>query len=237
MQPVVFVGPSVPASEITARCDCECLPPIKRGDIDALLARETPPAIIGIVDGQFLQEMSISPKEVLKAIDRGVTMLGSSSMGALRAVECSPFGMIGVGEIYRQFQSGELDADDEVAITFDLESHRALCEPMVNIRAALAAAVAANVVTAEVGTLCKRVAKGLYFPDRSYPRLLRELRGLLDVIEVDRLRHFLTHDAPDAKREDALALAVRIDKLAAPVVTDAPVRESAERELMPAVRS
>ena len=46
--------------------------------------------------------MSISPKEVLRAIDAGITLYSSSSMGALRAVECAPYGMTGVGMIYEE---------------------------------------------------------------------------------------------------------------------------------------
>lgn len=215
MQPVVFVGPSVEPETVAARCDCQCLPPIKRGDIDALLAREVQPAIIGIIDGQFLQAMSISPKEIIKALDSGVTVLGASSMGALRAVECSPFGMIGVGQIYGLFQSGELDADDEVAITFDAESLRALCEPMVNIRVAIAAAVDEGVILRPAGELVVRAAKALYFPERTYARVLRLLQGAISDQEQAALSEFLRERAPDAKRHDALALVERIDLLQA----------------------
>src|SRR2546429_8339173 len=83
----------------------ESAPPVKRGDLGELLARTEPPSAIGIVDGRFLQSLCISPKEVLNAIDAGVKVFGSSSMGALRAAECWQYGMVGVGRIFEAYRS------------------------------------------------------------------------------------------------------------------------------------
>ena len=44
---------------------------------------------IGLVDGSFELTASVWHKEILYAISNGVTMLGASSMGALRASECA----------------------------------------------------------------------------------------------------------------------------------------------------
>ena len=46
-------------------------------------------------------------------------MLGAASMGALRAVEMSRFGMIGVGTIFRWFRDARLVAEDELAVAYD----------------------------------------------------------------------------------------------------------------------
>src|SRR5262249_36107575 len=100
-RPVVFLGPSLPASEALAILDADYRPPVRRGDIDALLAEL--PAAIGIIDGEFFQSLAISPKEVLRAIERGVPTFGASSIGALRAVELEPHGMIGVGEVFERY--------------------------------------------------------------------------------------------------------------------------------------
>lgn len=173
---VVFAGPSIDADTVAGLAEVELRPPVKRGDIDTLLAEPDPPDVIGIVDGQFLQGLMISPKEVLRAIDRHpapVRVLGSSSMGALRAAELAEDGMAGVGQVFEMYRSGAIDADDEVAITFDPDSLRALCEPMVNIRVAVAAAVAAWVVSLTGADVVLAGAKALYFPDRGYDRILR----------------------------------------------------------------
>ena len=203
----LFIGPSVPTNLVRDLFPGEILPPIRRGDLDELLARKAPPELVGIVDGQFLQALAVSPKEVLRALDRSVRVYGSSSIGALRAVECGPFGMTGVGEIYRMYADGELDADDEVAIFVDPETQRPLSEPMVNIRVALRVAVAQGLITAATGELATALAKALYFPERSYQDLLHVLQGSVDDAQHAALTDFLTSGrAPDQKRADALAL-------------------------------
>ena len=53
--------------------------------------------VIGLVDGVFEDRPTVWHKEILWALDRGVRVLGAASLGALRAAECAPFGMEGVG--------------------------------------------------------------------------------------------------------------------------------------------
>ncbi|XYH97101.1 TfuA-like protein [Sorangium sp. So ce1128] len=206
MSAVVFLGPSLDRAEAASRLDVEYLPPIKRGDIDALLARARRPVAIGIVDGAFLQGPSISPKEVLRAIDEGITVFGSSSMGALRAAECAPYGMIGVGRVFEAYHSERIDADDEVAMTYDPTTHRAVSEPLINIRFAIEAAVAAGATTASIGDRFLAIAKRLYFPDRRVKTVLRLISEEIDPSACERLQRFLENDAPDVKREDAIQL-------------------------------
>lgn len=212
MDAVVFVGPSLDPREVASVLLAELLPPVKRGDVARVAARAEPPACVGIVDGAFLHDLSISPKEILRAIDHGIRFFGSSSMGALRAVELEPFGMVGVGRIFSLFRSGEIEADDEVAVTYDPETLRPLSEPMVNIRVAVAAAVERGLVSPRTGKRCVQVAKDLYFyfPHRTTAAVLRTLDGEIDRAEHARLARFLAEQAPDAKREDALALLERM---------------------------
>jgi hypothetical protein len=142
-------------------------------------------------------------------MDCGVTVYGASSMGALRAAELTPFGMIGVGQIYRDYASGELTDDDEVALAYGVidGAYRAISEPMVNIRATLAAARDAHVISAELEQRLTAIAKSLFFPERTYDRLL------YGAAEADvppdvrtRLRAFIREHAIDVKRRDAVAL-------------------------------
>ncbi len=202
MQAAVFVGPSLDPEVARRTFPCEVLPPIKRADIDSLLARADPPRMLGIIDGQFLDTLAISPKEVIRAIDQDVLVFGSSSMGALRAVECEAFGMVGVGTIFELYRSGLVDADDEVAIKFDLETLKPLSEPLVNVRVAMQQ----GKVSAKTAQTLLAVGKRLYFPERTYPRMLAELKRQVSAAEHAALAEFLVGDAPDAKREDALAL-------------------------------
>ncbi|KZB79660.1 TfuA-like protein [Amycolatopsis regifaucium] len=206
MRAVVFIGPSIDREAASAELDVEFLPPVKRGDLAELLARPEPPEAIGIVDGRFLQSLCISPKEVLEAMDRGVTMFGSSSMGALRAAECSPFGMVGVGKIYEEYFSGRIDADDEVAVTYDEENLSALSEPMVNLRFAIAAGVEEGAFAPETGERFLEIAKELYFPQRVTRTVLLLLRREIPADEHARIAAFFDGGAPDTKREDAVLL-------------------------------
>ena len=75
----------------------------------------------------------------------GVHVYGAASMGALRAAELDAFGMHGVGYVYRAYADGVLEDDDEVAVAHAGAEHgfRALSDAMVDVRATLAAAVAA----------------------------------------------------------------------------------------------
>ena len=69
--------------------------------------------VVGLVDGYFLQDYPPSPIEVYQLIMRKNTVvIGSASLGALRAVELQKFGMIGVGKIFELYKNGIVNADD-----------------------------------------------------------------------------------------------------------------------------
>ncbi|MGV9775240.1 TfuA-like protein [Streptosporangium sp. NPDC003464] len=216
MTAVVFAGPSLDRESVPRRQDIEVLPPIQRGDINALIARDRPPTVIGIVDGRFMQSLSISPKEVLKAIDLGIKVFGSSSMGALRAVECAPYGMEGIGKIFDEYLSGRIDADDEVAMVYSDEDFQPISEPLVNMRFAVAAGLSAGAFEERTGESFLRTAKRLYFPERTVARVLRLLTGEVAEAERRRVEEFFAASAPDTKRDDATELMSRVVACLAP---------------------
>lgn len=201
----VFLGPSLDRVTAQVRFPGVILPPAGRGDIDALL--ETRPRSIGIVDGRFMQSLAVSPKEVIRAIDAGVIVFGGASMGALRAAECARYGMIGVGRVFAMYANGEIDADDEVAIIYNPDTLVATSEPMVNIRLAMEQALATGCIDAATAVAAERVAKSMYFPDRTYPNVGAVLR---DRVKSEQYRRFTAYvQSPnllDQKRADALAL-------------------------------
>ena len=202
---VVFVGPSLPISKAKAVLpDASYRPPIRRGDLSAALKEG--PAIVGIIDGQFLQSLAVSPLEIFKAMEAGTTVLGAASMGALRAVEMSPFGMIGVGTIFRWFRDARLVAEDELAVAYDADTGSALSDALVNMRYAFSRAVAENVIRSDTRRVLIRLARGLYFPDRTYHATLRLADNVLPRVELDRLRRWLRHRCPDLKGDDAVRL-------------------------------
>lgn len=205
MNAVVYLGPSLPKSEAAKELDAEYLPPVARGDLGELLRRRSLPKAVGIVDGKFLTALCVSPKEVLELIDRGVKVFGSSSMGALRAAECYHWGMIGIGQIFEAYRSGDVDADDEVAVAFDEETGAPVSEPMVNLRIAVRAALAASIVKPDTVDAFLTAAKDIYFPQRTARAALRAIEGTVSEPERAALGRFLA-TAKDAKADDARQL-------------------------------
>ena len=196
---VIYLGPTLSRPEALSILDATYLPPVCRGDLTEL-PEET--KIVGIIDGEFYQRLSVSPKEIVPLLERGIQVFGASSMGALRAAEIHRYGMIGVGEVFRMFRDGILDGDDEVALVYDRNSYRHFSVPLVNLRRALELAVAERVIDLEERESLLQQMKRLYFPDRSY----RALQAL-----CPRLGDFFRSIAlPDLKRDDARELLVAI---------------------------
>ncbi|HXW07384.1 MAG TPA: TfuA-like protein [Vicinamibacterales bacterium] len=207
--PVIFLGPSLPLAEAQRELpDGVFLPPIRRGGLLPLL--DDPPSAIGIVDGEFFQSFAISTQEILLYLERGVPVFGASSMGALRAVELEPHGMVGVGEVFEMFRDGRLEADDEVAMTFCPETLRPLSEPMVNFRVALAQGCREGLLSRRECRLLTMRLKAAYFPERTVPRLFRELRRLLTPERAARIQDWWCRSAPNVKAADARSLLRRI---------------------------
>src|ERR1700677_2021218 len=121
----VFVGPSLPAPEVARLLPgCQVLPPVRHGDL--LRLRPAAGDRVLIIDGLFLQSAPVRHKEILLLLSQGVTVAGSSSMGALRAAELWPYGMRGVGEVFRLHRDLIVTGDDEVAVIhcYDDERYR-----------------------------------------------------------------------------------------------------------------
>jgi TfuA-like protein len=108
-------------------------PPIRHGDLfDAAIRAGD---IVVIVDGVYHQARALRHKETLAAMGRGGTRDRGASIGALRAAELAPFGMLGVGDIYTAYASGEITGDDEVAVGQALDGEfAALARALVNLR-------------------------------------------------------------------------------------------------------
>jgi len=106
----------------------KCCPPAVRGDISKKAKAGT--KIIGLIDGVFFNRAAVSHREIIGAMKSGATIVGGSSMGALRASELDSFGMIGVGKIYTCFKQGVIEADDEVAVAYNPITY----EPVSDLR-------------------------------------------------------------------------------------------------------
>jgi TfuA protein len=191
---VIFIGPSLRLELAKQVVEAEYRPPIKRGDL-AQLGPEV--NRIGIIDGEFYQSLAVSPKEILPFLDRGIEVYGSSSVGALRAVELRTYGMVGIGRVFQMYKDRIIDGDDEVALTYDPDTFRPTSEPLVNIRQALELAQKDGLVNAELAEGLIKHLKKLYFPLRSYT-VVAQL--------CPHLKEFLFDRRPNIKQEDAISL-------------------------------
>jgi hypothetical protein len=207
MKLFVFTGPTLPAEQARTELEAIYLPPVSQGDVYRVSLER--PAAIAIIDGYFECVPSVWHKEILWAMAQGIHVLGGASMGALRAAELAPLGMKGVGAVYEAFARGQLEDDDEVAVIHGPaeEGYRVLSEAMVNIRATLEEAATAGVIAGTTHLSLERLAKELFYAERSYPLLLEKARQAgLPLAELEALKAFLPKGRVDRKRLDALEL-------------------------------
>ncbi len=221
MRACVFVGPSLGRDASASSEQFIILPPAGRGDLyRAALAG---PEVIGLVDGYFDGVPAVAHKEILWALDRGIHVLGAASMGALRAVELAPFGMEGVGEIWRAYADGLLEADDEVAVLHGPAESGwlPLSEALVNVRATLRAAEAVGVLDSTDAAHVLAAAQALFYKERRWKEILAAARDA-DPAARQRLANWLPAGRVDRKRQDACLLLDRINALLAADPAPAP---------------
>jgi len=200
---IVFLGPSLEQSAAEKILPAEYRPPAKRGDLIA--AARDGATIIGLIDGVFHQESAVAHREILTALRHGIMVIGASSMGALRAAEMDTLGMLGIGEVYRMYKSGELESDDEVALVFDPESGLALSEPLINIRFTLKLARNTGIIDPDAHDALLVSARSLFYPKRTYRAIVAGAGDTMDVKEGERFLNWVTSGACDQKRDDAVA--------------------------------
>ena len=200
---IVFLGPSLDVKSAENILPADYRPPAKRGDLIAA-AREGA-TIIGLIDGVFHQESAVAHREILAAVKAGIRVVGSSSMGALRAAEMDTLGMVGIGEVYRMYKSGELIADDEVALVFDPETGFSLSEPLINIRFTCKEAERQGIITSREHTALLAAAQSIFYPQRTYGRIVSAAGAALTPATQERFMAWVKLHSCDQKRDDAVA--------------------------------
>lgn len=204
MRAAVFLGPSMGHDEARAILpNADYLPPAGRGDIATAVKKGYD--AIGLVDGVFYQRAAVAPREILYAIEKGIPVVGGSSMGALRASELDIYGMVGVGRIYRWYKDGAINSDDEVALVFHPETCKPLSEPLVNVRATLELLHSKGMITPRERALIIRAARGTPFQLRNYMRIVQAaLRLGLGKGRAAKLLEIMEANKVDQKKEDAV---------------------------------
>ena len=170
---LVFLGPTLPVAKAADVIDAVFLRPVAQGDV-LLAAHAFRPRAMVLIDGHFEDRPAVRHKEILWAMAQGITVIGAASMGALRAAELYPFGMIGVGLIYRWYRRWPLAPDDAVAV------HSAppelgflpLTDSMVDLQRTFSGLMRSKRISPEERDRLTRTAGNMSFRDRSLDAVL-----------------------------------------------------------------
>jgi hypothetical protein len=197
---VVFSGPSLPP----CRSDLVWRGPARHGDIARAVADGA--THIAFIDGLYDDVASVWHKEILHVLENRVHLVGGGSLGAVRAAECAFFGMIGIGEVFRRYVSGELDDDAAVAqlhAPAELD-FQALTEAMVNIDATVDALEASGRLDPAEGRKVRDAAQSIYFKNRTLEKVVEHVER--ESAPRRRLFELLQSGRVDMKRRDAEAV-------------------------------
>lgn len=209
---VVFAGPSLARPSLAGahriqESDIEFRAPAIQGDV--VRAVEEGAAVIGLIDGQFENVAPVWHKELLYALKAGVTVLGASSMGALRAAECQDFGMRGIGQISYDYASGRRFDDADVALLHGPAElgYAPITVPLVNMDATLEKAVDEGLVDEEEAGHLHQAARRIFYKDRTW-------RGISSAAGMPwpRFSELVERCWTDQKLADALALVDAINQ-------------------------
>lgn len=182
---ILFAGPSLSGTEFVPLRSGEdvllpdheltCRGPAKCGDITHAVDQGF--RTIGLVDGRFEDVAAVWHKEILYALSKGVLIYGAASMGALRAAECYPFGMIGIGEVFERYAFGGLEDDAAVAqVHAPAEfGYIAFSEAMVTIDATLERAKTAGAINPDEMYYIRSAANAIFFKERSWRRVFDKI--------------------------------------------------------------
>ncbi|MFL5018690.1 MAG: TfuA-like protein [Rhizobium sp.] len=205
---VVFLGPTLSATEARKYLEAIYLPPVGCGDVVRAVADYAPSAIV-LIDGVFAQRPAVRHQEILWAMARGLRIYGAASIGALRAAELAPQGMLGHGLIYRWYRRQPLADDADVTVPMapvELGS-RAFGDALIDIRLSLKKAERVGVIERRLRHQLEFLARSLHFSERSFARLFAEAENNLSAVDrIAALKAWLKAGAINQKRADAVNL-------------------------------
>ena len=212
-KPVIFIGPTLSIDKAKEILDADYRPPAKKGDLLKLIP--TAVKFVGLVDGYFLQDYPPTPIEVYNLLrKKGILVFGSSSLGALRAVELKRFGMMGIGNIFKLFLKGIIDSDDEVAVTFT--GYREYqSDALIDIRYNLFLAQKKQIIDKNTKRNILRIAKKTYFPYRTYDDILEKSKKVfsLQKKQIEDFGEYISKHKVSLKEKDAITLLINIKNI------------------------
>jgi hypothetical protein len=213
----VFVGPTrVRKADYPA---IDFFPPAALGSVYRAMERGY--RRIAIIDGFFGNTPSVWHKEILFALSKGVEVSGAASTGALRASELAPYGMRGIGNIYRLYRRASIADDDEVCVTHAIAEmdFMPLSEPMISIRYTLRDLRRRAHIARDEETKIAAELKAAHFSERTMERIRAVIARHVPDGRVTAVAEAYTAARRDAKGEDAKRL---LDWLCRPAMPASP---------------
>ncbi len=201
MKTIVFAGPSLDGARLRCLSTAAHAPPIKRGDLTAVDEYD----VVVILDGEFGQRDSVSPKEILAVIEKGKTVVGAASMGALRASELDRSGMIGVGWVYDYFRRQVVRRDADVALAYSIFDFKPMTVPMVDVEYWMERTFVAGLIGRNERRLVLNTARKFFFAERTMDRLMDSLQRTIGDQLLQSLLAFSGGGIPSIKSIDAEA--------------------------------
>lgn len=205
---IIFTGPSISKEEASKILEADYRDPIKRGDILESIVES--PDVIGIIDGVFHQQPAVSHREILEALNKGIVVVGGSSMGALRASELDDLGMVGIGYVYQQYKTGAVESDDDVAVILNPRTHEQLSDSLISMDYNLKKARDAGIISDIELEKLLEVSKSIFYPKRTYEKVFKESN--LDENVIKSLKEYILKHGYDVKRKDAIEVLNYIKK-------------------------
>jgi hypothetical protein len=200
----VFVGPT--RVKKAAYPGIDFLPPAALGSVYRAMERGY--RRIAIIDGFFGNTPSVWHKEILFAISKGFEVSGAASTGALRAAELAPYGMFGIGNIYRLYRRAAIADDDEVCVTHAIAEmdFMPLSEPMISIRYTLRDMRHRGIVSLDEERAIAAELKALHFSERTSERIQAAIAGHVPDGRAASVSDAYRAARRDAKGEDGMRL-------------------------------
>lgn len=216
MKIIVFCGPTITAFEASKIINAEFRPPIKHGDLISCVYNDHPDVIV-IIDGVFINKLSVWHSEINEAINKGVTVYGASAMGAIRAAEMQKWGMRGVGEVFSLFSNGIIEADDEVFCDYTLIDgiYKKNTISVINLRYILSKATESLIISKDHADEIINTVKSLFYKERTISLIMNACmeKGTLNHNESKRLVEIISQSDLDIQKIDAIKCLEAVKKL------------------------
>ncbi|MBU1172301.1 MAG: hypothetical protein KKD44_22320 [Proteobacteria bacterium] len=216
MKIIVFCGPTITDYEASGILKAEYRPPVTHGDLISCVYADKPDVIV-IIDGAFIDHLTVWHNEINEAMNKGIMVFGASAMGAIRAAELKMWGMQGIGEVFNLIENGTIEADDEVLCDFTLIDgmyHKKTIS-VVNLRFILNKATDKALISQGQSDDILNVVQAMYYKERSPDKIISLCidKGILTSKESSSLFKYISLSRSDIQKQDAILCLETVGKL------------------------